>query len=324
MKKIIVFFIIFIIITTITSLINAQQVSLSLSPPLLETTIKPGKSIMIAYNLKNYGDPTYLQLKVVSFEPKDNLGNIRLKTNLFGPVRFDLDNSDIQLERPFFLKTGETQQILLRIRIPDGAPEGDYYYTLLAETIPQTNLNGITSSQAKVSIGANILTTVTNTGIIDVKPKVVMFDVLSKLKVFNKKINLFDSFDKIPVILLLENKGKNLLKPAGEINLKNIFGHTFKYQIIPKNILSESQRLIEATPSANIENNNLPATSLILSGFFIGPYNLSTQINFGENSPTVFAKAHFFAFPFKLSALIITLLFILIYILKKLPKTDEE
>src|SRR3989338_5961428 len=97
----------------------AQQVSLSLSPPLLELFIKPGKAIMVAYKLDNLGDPTFLNLKVLPFEAKDNLGNIRIKPEFEGPVRFSLDNADLQLEQPFFLKAGGSQQILLRIRIPE-------------------------------------------------------------------------------------------------------------------------------------------------------------------------------------------------------------
>src|SRR3989339_854222 len=97
----------------------AQQFSLSISPPLLELFIKPGKSIMVAYNLKNYGDPTFINLKILPFEAKDSLGNIRIKKEFEGPVRFDLDNSELKLDQPFFLKTNDTQQILLRIRIPE-------------------------------------------------------------------------------------------------------------------------------------------------------------------------------------------------------------
>jgi uncharacterized membrane protein len=74
-----------------------------------------------------------------------------------------LDNSKLKLGEPFVLKTNDFKQLLLRIRIPEGAPEGDYYYTLLAETQPPTALDGSSTSQAKVAIGANILVTVTNT-----------------------------------------------------------------------------------------------------------------------------------------------------------------
>lgn len=325
MKKIFITFIIIIIIIIFISPLYAQQLSLSISPPLLQTTIKPGKSIMIAYNIKNYGDPTYLQAKVISFEPKDNLGNIRLKNELEGPIRFSLDNANLQLERPFFLKNGETQQLLLRIKVPENIEEGDYYYTLTAETIPQSFLNGTSSAQSKMIIGSNILVTVTNSGVIEIKPKIVIFDVLSKIKIFGKKINIFDSFDKVPVVLILENKGKNLITPEGEIILKNNFGHTFKYQIIPKNILSQSQRLVEVSSSANIENKkNFPLSSFVFSGFLFGKYNISAQIAFGENSPQIFGKTTFYAFPFKLIFIIIIFVFIAIYLFKYRQKQNNQ
>ncbi|MCX7956127.1 MAG: hypothetical protein N2593_03455 [Patescibacteria group bacterium] len=325
MKKIIIIIIFTIAIFFITIFVKAQQVSLSISPPLLETIIKPGKSIMIAYNLKNFGDPVYLLVKVVSFEPKDNLGNIRLKKEFEGPIKFSLDNANIQLENPFFLKTGDDQQILLRIRVPENTPQGDYYYTLIVETIPSGNLNNNSASYAKISIGSNILITVTDSGIVDIKPKVVIFDVLSKIKIFNQKINIFDSFDKIPVVLILENRGKNFIKPEGEIILKNIFGHKEKYKIIPKNILSQSQRLIEASSSSKIsEKIEFKNSSFILSGFFIGKNNLSAEIFFGENSPKIFAKASFFAFPFKLISIITIFLLISLEIIKKIKKKEES
>ena len=80
----------------------AQQVSLSISPPLLELFIKPGKSIMFTYKLDNFGDPAFINLKILPFETKDNLGNIRIKPEFEGPVRFSLDNTDLKFEQPFF------------------------------------------------------------------------------------------------------------------------------------------------------------------------------------------------------------------------------
>jgi hypothetical protein len=297
----------------------AQQVSLSVSPPLIEVIIKPGKSIMIAYNLENDGDPVHINVKMASFEPKDNFGNVRIKDQLEGPIRFNLDNSDIELNSPFFLKSLFSQQLLLRIRVPENIKNGDYYYSLLAETIPAASKEGIGSAQAKATIAANILITVTDSGLVEVKPSISLFDVLSKIKfnLFNKTIKIFDSFDKIPIVLIVENKGKNLIKPQGEIIIRGSFGLTSKYDIIPKNILSESQRLLEATPSANMNRATSAPTSLIVSGFFAGLYNLSADINFGENSPQIFASSSFFVFPFKLLFGLIIVILLTIYIIKR-------
>ena len=332
MRKFIIIIIFIILITIIARGVFAQQVSLSISPPLLELFIKPGKSIMVAYKLDNLGDPAFINLKVLPFEAKDNLGNIRIKPEFDGPVRFSLDNSDLQLEQPFFLKAGGSQQILLRIRIPENITDGDFYYSLLAETAPPMASEGMAGARAKATIGSNILVTISSSGNIDIKPRVVLFDILSKLKInlLGKVIKIFDSADKIPLVFIVENKGKNMIKPEGQITLKGNFGETAKYDIISKNILAESQRLIEATPSAQIncddnrrtEQACLFPTSLLLSGFFIGKYNLSTQISFGENSPTIFGSNSFFAFPFKITGGMLLTALIVIFIVKR-RKSDE-
>ena len=289
----------------------AQQVSLSLSPPLIELFIKPGKAVMVAYKLENFGDPTFLNLKILPFEAKDSLGNIRIRSEFEGPVRFSLDNSELSLGKPFFLKTNSSQQILLRIRIPENITDGDYYYSLLAETSPPTAIEGVGSARTKATIGSNILVTISNSGNIDIKPKITLFSTLGKV---------FDSSDKIPVVLTVVNKGKNMLKPEGQISLKGNFGETSKYDIISKNILAQSERLLEATPSSLMDCRKrkcLFPTSLFLSGFFIGKYNLSTQIKFGENSPTIFASTIFYAFPFKIVAGILITVIIVIIIIKR-------
>jgi len=314
MRRFLFFTIIFLIIILLfPTWAIAQQVSLSLSPPLLELFIKPGKSIMVAYKLDNLGDPAFINLKVLPFEAKDNLGNIRIKPEFEGPVRFSLDNSDLQLEQPFFLKTNGSQQILLRIRIPENIVDGDFYYSLLAETAPPTAGEGIGSARAKATIGSNILVTISNSGNIDIKPRVVLFSTRG---------GVFDSFDKIPLVFIVENKGKNMIKPEGQITLKGNFGETAKYDIISKNILAESQRLIEATPSADLSSRIYHPSSLVLSGFFIGKYNLSTQVSFGENSPTIFGATTFYAFPFKIMGGVLLAILVIIFIVKR--RKDEE
>jgi len=300
--------------------VAAQQVSLSLTPPLIESAISPGKSIMIAYNLKNNGDPTIINTRVVSFSPMGNLGNIQLKDEATGPVRFSLDNSFLQLNNPFILKTSEAQQLLLRIRVPDGAPNGDYYYTLLAETQAPPTTEGTVSTRAKAAIGANILVTVTDSGVVEINPKITLFATKGGFTL-NQNVKIFDSFDKIPVVLYVQNKGNNLIKPEGSISLKGNFGETANFDIVPKNILAQSERLIEATPSSSIDCNgpscNSP-TSVTLSGFFIGTYQLSTNIGFGENSPSIFASTIFYAFPFKVLIGLFVTIAISVYIIKRL------
>lgn len=297
-----------------------QKFSLSISPPLTEIVIKPGKSVLIAFTLFNQGDPQILSASVKSFEPAGQFGNIVLKKELEGPIRFSLDNSDLQLNETFFLKSNARQQLLLRIRAPEGAPEGDYYYSLIIQSNPTPNNNSQTLGRARASIGANILVTVTQEGSIEIKPSIVIFDTLGGIKIGNLKI--YESSQPIPVILILKNQGKNLIKPQGKITLKGNFGEKAEFEILSQNILSQSQRQLLASPSANINLKN-PAT-LTLSGFFVGYYQLGAEINFGAETKKFFAKTSFIALPFKLIIGLVFGILIAFFLIKKYSKKLDE
>ena len=317
-----VFFIFYLLFFILARASIAQQISLGISPPLIELIIKPGKSVLIAYKLENFSDPTIISATVLPFEAKDSLGNIKIKDEFDGPVRFTLDNSEIKLGDSFFLKTRESQQLLLRIRIPEDAPEGDYYYTLLSQTQAPPIKDGQTSNRVEATIGSNILITVTNSGRLDINGKISLFDVLNqfKLKLFGRQLNFFESSDKIPVVLIVENNGKNVIKPEGEIVLWGNFGEKASYAILPDNILAGSKRLLSASSSAEIDR---PVT-LLLSGFFIGQYKLSTTVNFGEGTPNLFASTSFIAIPLKLIIGILIAVVVGIFVIKKTRKLDQE
>jgi len=129
--------------------------------------------------------------------------------------------------------------------------------------------------------------------------------------------------------LIVENKGKNLIKPEGKIILKGNFSEKAKFDIVPQNILSQSQRLITATPSAEIDCSTLSKIkacqspiSLVIPGFFLGFYQLSTSLIFGENSPQISASTSFFAFPLKIFTGLVIVLAIAVIIIKRF--TAEE
>lgn len=312
--------------------VQAQQVSLSISPPLLEVVIKPGKSILVAYTLDNFGDPTGIKTKVRPFEPTGNIGNTAIKDDFEGPIQFSLDNADLRLDQSYFLRSRERQQILLRMRIPEGAPEGDYYYTLLNETQPPPVTEGISSPRAQAAIGSHILITVSESGKLNIEGKITTFDVSPTyvLPFFGKKIKIVESSDMIPVRLSIENKGKNMIKPSGEIVLKGNLGEKATYSILSQNVLSQSRRVLTATPSATIDcdsksNRKLcqSPSSLLLRGFFIGVYKLSATLSFGEGTPNLYASTSFVALPLKLTLGLIIILIIGIIIIVRMRRLEE-
>ena len=112
----------------------AQEVKLSISPPLVSVVVKPGKSLLIAYDLTNQGDPVEVSSYVLPFLPTAKSGEIAFGNSDAGPITFNLENSDRHLNEPFFLQTGESQQLLLKIAAPANTPDGDYYYSFLSES----------------------------------------------------------------------------------------------------------------------------------------------------------------------------------------------
>lgn len=296
--------------------VYAQSISLSLSPPLVQGIIKPGKSILVAYTIRNGGDPAIVVPNVLPFRPGGKNGQIVLQKKLSGPLQFKLQNDANALDEEFLLQTGKSMQLLLEINVPQTTPENDYYYSFLISTKnPQTE-NSDTTSIAQGAIGSNIILTVSKTGESIILPTVETFSLAGGTKVGNSI--LFDSFDKIPVELVVKNNGKNMFSPQGNIQLKGGMGGRAIYTIIPQNVLSHSIRKLIATPSAQLATGN--SSSLNLSGFFIGGYDLSATLQFGVGTKTLYAQTKFFAFPFKLSLAVGISILIFIFIRRRLSE----
>lgn len=324
-KKFLLTLLLFIFIFQISNLksneVFAQQITLSISPPLTEAVIKPGKSILVAYTVSNIGDPVVLSSGVRPFVPQGQFGDLIVEEEFSGPIRFNLENSNIKLSDSFFLPTRQGQQLLLKIRVPEGTPEGDYYYTFFVKNEPGNFLEGATSSQATAVVGSNILITVTESGLVDVQGGIGQFGVIPKyqLTFLGKKFSFFESTDTIPIVLVLNNKGKNLIKPYGTIDLKGNFGERAEFDLIPQNILSQSSRMVIATPSAQLSDVQ---SSVNLSGFFVGKYTLNTSLNFGIGTENLTSTMSFYAIPFKVIIATFVALAIGILLVKKIGKEE--
>ncbi len=304
----------------------AQQVTLSISPPIVETLIKPGKNILIGYTIQNLGDPTALLVKIRPFSPKGDYGEMRIDEEFSSPIRFSLENTNIQMESPFFLKQRDTTQALVRIRIPEGTPVGDYYFVILAEAQPAPKIGGSSSPLAKATIGSTLLLTVTKSGQTEAKGKIALLQIIPdyRLKLFGKEYQIVESQTQIPAILILQNLGSNLIKPNGELVLRGPMGVKTSYPLLPQNILSQSKRLIHVEES----RTHSPTLSLTIPGYHIGPYSLSASVNFGEQTPHYFASTTFIGVPIKLMitvcVLFIVSLLIVRFFKKKKPRTENK
>ncbi len=293
--------------------VSAQQTGLYLTPSLIEVAIIPGQSFKQKYKLANTGDPTLVVMQVVSFEPIGSAGETSLRKKAGGPVEFEIESSEITLGETFFMKNRAKREFELNIKVPEEASDRDYYYTLAAQTTAPKAEAQSTSARAQITLGSHLLITVTSDVQSEIKPRIALFEIVPsyRLGLLGFHINLIDSLDRVPIRLVVDNKGKNLITPRGTITMKGILGLVKTVEIKPQNVLAYSQKelRIESTP---------------LSGFFLGSYQVSALVNFGEGTPVVSASTSFFAFPFMIIAVLLIAAVIMIIFIKKLPKSKDR
>lgn len=320
---------IIIVITIITVILvrvksaHAQEVNLSLDPPIVQTKIKSGKAIIIAYTVENMGDPTNLQFLIRPFTPLGRLGALTVAEQLEGPVQFNLENTDVVLEKPFFFPSKEKRQAVLRLSIPPGVPDGDYYYLVLVETVPASSLAGASTGIASASIGSPLLISITESGITEVKATIAEFS-FKPAYVFtfgNNTVRIVDNAKELPIVCSVQNRGKNFIQSQGTItdqsgSLKKI------YTIIPQNILINSQRILKTDSTGSTDS------TLVLSHLSVGIHRVTAKIAFGENAIIQYKTLSFLALPLQLMsitfiALIIVLFFFLVRYLRKKEHIKE-
>ena len=304
--------------------IGAQSLGLSLYPPLLEVMIKPGKTITQVYQLNNQGEnDLVITSKILVFEPADELGNVRIKTDASLAMSdwFSFQNTDLNLGDNFVLKIGQEQQVVLKIKVPENALEDDYYLTLLFESLPELTLNQ-GNTQNKIQIGANLLLTISTTGEPPRKAEIAEF----KIKNAWFKIGswqFIDSFVNPLIILRVKNIGRSLFKPMGTINVSGWTGGKYLLELLPENILTNSLRQSQCFSTDQNQPSPCQLETNWKNKFLIGPYQVKVTFGLDKISEDYQQTLHFFAFPF---TLIVTLLFIILvfYLIKKYSRFKDN
>ncbi len=304
--SIIFFFLTFLAVNPHTA--HAQQVTLSINPPIVQAKIKPGKSILIAYTVNNEGDPIDLQFLIRPFIPVGQKGSLALKQQMEGPVQFNLENADVVLEKPFFFGSHEKKQAVVRVYIPPGVPDGDYYYMILAETVPAFSVGGQSTGVASASLGSPLLVTISESGVTEIKATIADFSFQPDytFTIGNKVVRIVDNNKDLPVVCSVRNMGINLIQPNGTIT--DQFGNKKKeYAIVPQNILSTSQRIIKVVGE---EGNMSSDSTMTLSHLGIGAHTITVRLSFGNNNSIQYKEMSFIALPIQLIVIFMVVLII--------------
>lgn len=286
-----------------TSIANAQSLGLGIYPPLLEVTLMPGKTITQVYKLSNPGEVDLMMTSsIVSFEPSDETGGIKFMADAerLKPISFSFLNADLRLGQTFPLPAGKTQEIVLILKVPETAPEKDYYATFLFQTAPMKGYGNLSASQAQAKIGTNLLITVSRTG------KPFKKAMVEEFRLFNcSRICLIDSFSQPQFVIRVKNTGHSYFKPLGNIILHGWFNQEETLELLPQNILSDFSREIQC----QIDDKVGPCQGK--TKFLIGAFNAKLEFGLDDFSSQYQQEIRFIAIPIKL----VLGLFILVIIL---------
>jgi len=309
-KLIIIIFLSFFLLNLFKGKVEAQNLSLSIWPPLLEVTLQPGKSITQVYKLANDGDTDLVITSSIHlFTPEDEFGNIKL-TNKESPILnwVSFQNANLDLEQSFNLPAGQEQQVVLKIKVPSYAIQKDHYFTLLFSTSPHAYESFQPQSQAQAKIGANVLVTVSESGEPQRKAEIVEFSLKNGFPHKSSKWQIIDSFSKPKFVLRIKNTGKSLFKPMGSITT-NWLGRKYILDLLPENILVDSIRQVGCKKTDNDEIFICELDSL----FNIGYYKTTVKFDLDKVGHQYKQELYFFAIPIKVILTIIiiaTFLFI--------------
>lgn len=307
LKKIIIALIIIFTInlTKTNSYVKAQNVSLSISPPILEAIIKPEDKIEQTYTLKNEGPDTLVSIHIFPFNQADEFGNPLVSRSIeeYDPLLlkywFSLKEPEITFGEKFALRQGEEKKIILVIDPEDNAENGDYYFTLIFRTeldnifvAPETK-----SSLSQAEIGSNILITISKDGLIKRKAAIKEF----------KAPKIIDSFSNFDYQIKIANIGDAYFKPFGKVTIQSVIGKKYILNLAPQNIITASSRQIYCLEEEKLVTCRLPVK------FLIGPYKATLSFEVEGEKEKYQKTINTFGVPVLPLLIFIILIILLIY-----------
>ena len=309
----------------ITSAQTAQPViGLSISPTLSEVQVKPGERVTHAFNIKNEGDLDLIAVPLLlDFVPDGVTGAPIVLPNQSTFPYATLQNVDKSFGSSFYLEAGATDQLVVSIRVPEGAPLQDYYQTLVLQTNSAHADLRATGPQAGASIGVHMLIRISDQTKQDVTlSSNIQFESWTLPKII-------DSFSPLTFRLFAENQGVTYTKVAGSVRVISMTQEILKlFPILPENVLAGSVReLRPALPDPDQQGAMLPGEFRYEPGFLLGMYTVQLRLGSEHKQEEIVREQTVLAIPI---SIIVTGIFILLiwigvrrFILSKIIRTNH-
>ena len=212
--------------------------NLSLSPSQVEFVLKPGITLIQAYEITNNSESSItLNTEVLPFVPQGNNGSVSYSSLLASPnISFSLNNADLKLGQPFTLAPLESRQLVLKIKTSPETQLADYYSTFFVYQTTDMSANESTISQSTGKIGSHLLLSVSNSEFPKIQGQIKKFTVNPKLK------DVF--FTPIDFSVEVKNNTNYFYKSIGKITISKNQKTIKQLELDPQNVLANHSRSI--------------------------------------------------------------------------------
>ncbi len=230
-KSVVVITILLALVSTAPPVLGQSGTSLRISPPNFEIEAEPGQVVAQVIRVSNRGDsPLPITMQIAGFQPTGQQGQVALseeKEAEFGVVTWTTVTP-----KEFTLASGDEQEVTFLIVVPDSAPPGGQYMSILASLGGGDATQGVTVGQR---IGSLILLRVAG-------------EVVEKVELTSLDAPALASKGPINFDVLVSNIGNVHVSPAGVITIKDTFGNEIeKLTLEQRNVLPGSERAFSAT-----------------------------------------------------------------------------
>ncbi len=212
--------------------VSAQSgVALRISPPNFEISVDPGETVAQQIRVSNRGDTAIpITMQVAGFRPAGQGGQVELTEEEqaeFGILTWTtVDPSE------FLLGPGEETAVTFLIDVPEDAPPGGHYMSVLAKVGSAGTAEGVVVGQR---IGSLVLLRVAG-------------EVVEQAQVAEIVAPGFAAKGPIDFDVVLKNTGNVHLRPIGEVVVTGTFGgEVARLRLEQRNMLPDSERAFSVT-----------------------------------------------------------------------------
>lgn len=293
----------------------AQTFNFSISPSLIQVTIKPGKGITHAFKIKNnYPESQDFVVRLIPIAPGDDKGHPKLLLDSHPEWLnfFSLANSKITLNQPFTMDASREDQLVLSLKVPTQTLPGDYYALLSVMNASDSSSPQPASPKVGGGIGALVLISVSDQDPPLTQLNIDDFQTLTPPLFTLGDKKFYDNLTPISFSAKIKNSGIHLAEIDGFFKIMQGKNALTTDPLIPTFVLAGGEKVLMASTSA---------TTLTYQPRFVDIGTAQAQIKLNTTSGSVEKNLNIVFIPIRLIMGLVVALILFLVIKTKIKPT---